>query len=98
MKIWITSSDPFLRDFEKIASFWSKKDETSVAISTITKYPFSILGAISLYRQFLAIRPDSIISDHGHPGFYLIHLFHPKTKIVVLVRGNFWLEAENYVS
>lgn len=101
MKIWIISSDPFLKDFAKIAKAWNEKHKAHVVTSSVTKYSFGPSGSLELLRQYLQIKPDLIVTDHGHPAFIAIDVINKitrkNTKITLLLRGNYWLEAEEYV-
>lgn len=94
MKIWIIAADPFLREFEKISQNWPP--ETEVYITTLTKYGVNLRSFINFSWQYLIIRPDVILSDHGYLAFAIIRflskIFRIKTKTIFYLRGNWWLE------
>jgi hypothetical protein len=94
MKIWIVSSDPFLKDFEKIAKAWPAENE--VLISAISKFGFGFSGHYNFLKEYLSIKPDVILTDHGFSGYKLISLFNKftgrKVRLYMFLRGNYWLE------
>lgn len=95
MKIWIVSSDPFLGDFNRLASRYAAQD--TVVVTTVSRYGVSIMSMLKFAMQYLRLRPDLIISDYGYLGFVLVRLLaaltmHP-VRTVLFLRGNWWLES-----
>ncbi len=95
MKIWIVSSDPFLDDFTRIAFNWPGDD---VYITRLSNYGLGLRGNLAFLNTFRKFKPDSILTDHGFPGFfwtqiYSIMLFKKSPLLSVLLRGNYWLES-----
>jgi len=94
MKIWIVSSDPFYRDFEKISEHWASDNE--IVISLISKYGYNPSSIYNFCKIYLNLKPDTIITDHGYFGFWFIkflsRLFKVNTRFNFYLRGNYWLE------
>lgn len=94
MRIWIVSSDPFLNDFEEIAKLWPSN--TEIYITTLTKYGEGILSYFVFLKDYLTIKPDKILTDHGYFGFFFVKIYSKILKkdipITMFLRGNYWLE------
>lgn len=101
MKIWIISSNPYIAEFEKLASLWSKKERVEVKITPVVNFGLGYGSVKRLLTKHKQIRPDVIITDHGHLGFASIKLAtflrRKRPKIYVYLRGNYWLESKNYI-
>lgn len=96
MKIWIISSTPFLKDFEKISKYWNQKHECVVTpIVALEAAENSHRHFRDLYQK---IKPNVIVTDHGLKSFFLVKIFHPRTKIIFFLRGNYWIERKNWIS
>jgi hypothetical protein len=91
MKIWIISSDSFLRDFEEIAKKWPS--ETEVLLTTVSKFGFGLGDFLSFYNIYKNFKPDVILTDHGYPVFWFIRKIRNQ-KIIFFLRGNYWLEEK----
>lgn len=98
MKIWILSSPPFLKDFEKIVEYWPA--DSDVIITPVANFSVTPSGIRSLLATYKEVAPDVILTDHGHPAFFVMlvkKLFGAfKTPIYLFLRGNYWLESKSY--
>lgn len=98
MKIWIISSPPFLKDFEKISSNWVGKNE--ITITPIINFGINVSGINGFNRLFKEISPDVILTDHGHPFFWILRIKKfwgfKIPPVFVFLRGNYWLESKKY--
>ena len=98
MKIWVISSPPFLRDFEKLTSHWPRDIET--IITPVTNFPLGPRGIKSFLALEKQIAPNVILTDHGHPAFLALRLRKllglSQVKTFLFLRGNYWLESKNY--
>jgi len=96
MKIWIIASDPFYREFEKIAEIWAPENE--IEITLISKYGYNLKSLWSFCSIYAKFRPDTVLTDHGYFGFLPImslnKLFRLNTKFSFYLRGNYWLEEK----
>jgi hypothetical protein len=97
MKIWIVSSDQFISEFTNMSNEWVKS-EHNVTLTTISRYWLDPISMLIFFYDYINIKPDSILSDHGYPGFMLVNLyiklFKKPTKTTLFLRGNFWLEEK----
>lgn len=98
MKIWIVSSDAYLNDSEKLISQWPRNVKT--VLSPIANYRFTSGGINKFYQHFKKIKPEVILTDHGHTFFFLLRIMkalgQSKVRVYTFLRGNYWLEKKNY--
>jgi len=94
MRIWIVASDPFYREFEKIAEKWTSNNE--ITITLISKYGYNIKSLIKFCSIYLKEKPETILTDHGYFGFFFVLMMSKilgiSTKFNFYLRGNYWLE------